>query len=356
MQPGEGNARRGPGSDADSPRSAGRVGGRRAANSNRPARYRGVLENPRRSASARAGTVAAVAVACGVAVVLALVWISVRTDSAVPQSATPEVDHDIVIQVQPGDSLEAVGERLAALGVLDLAQSLTAAARSRTAPVQVPGPGFYVVSPGQEPDEILAQLRDPASRVGFITVQAGRQLEDVTDPVTGSVRPGLLSDIARASCAPTGGGRRCLSVEELRQSAAQSDIAALGIPDWVRDPVETMAGDYRRLEGLIGVGQWNFDPTATPAQVLATLIGGSAARYDLNYLLSNAAREHGISPYQVLIVASLLQRDSTPERYRQSAVDLYDRIRGGRDDGRLPQAPVTVPGPEAIAAAEHPNG
>lgn len=34
---------------------------------------------------------------------------------------------------------------------------------------------------------------------------------------------------------------------------------------WARGPVAAMAGDHHRLEGLIGVGQWNFDPTATPA-------------------------------------------------------------------------------------------
>nr|MCW1958039.1 endolytic transglycosylase MltG [Mycobacterium sp.] len=304
----------------------------------------------------QASTVAAAAAVFVMAVVLALVWNGTRSRSPVPQSATPEVNHDVVVQVHPGDDMEAVGERLAELGVVDSAKLLSPAARLRTPPAQGPEPGFYVVSPSREPDDVLAQLLDPRSRVGFVAVQAGRQLDDATDLVSGSVRPGLFSDIARASCVPTGGGHRCLSAEELRQSAAQSDVAALGIPDWARGPVAAMAGDHHRLEGLIGVGQWNFDPTATPAQVLATLITGGAARYDLNSLLSNAAAEHGASPYQVLIVASLLQRDDQLDQYRQSAIDLYDRVRSDRDAWRLPPAPVTVPGGEALAAAEHPNG
>ena len=303
--------------------------------------------------------VGVVAVVSMVVAVLAVVWIGLGRPSPnapVAQVATPEVDHEVVVQVHPGDDLSAVGERLVALGVVDAAASFASAARAQTPPIEAVLPGFYVVSPGLAPADMVAELLDPRRRVGFITVEAGRQLDDVTDPATGVVRLGLLAEIAQATCVPTGGGQRCLTVEELRQSAAQSDVDMLGIPDWARDPVAAMAGHYRRLEGLIGVGQWNFDPTATPAQVLATLIAGSVARYDLNSLLSNAAAEHGVSPYQVLIVASLLQRDDPPGQYRRSAIELYDRLRSDQGAFRLPLAPVIVPGAEALAAAEHPNG
>lgn len=301
---------------------------------------------------------------CAVAVAVVAVAVSVAVgwngegrrspDAAgVAQSVALEADHDVVVQVYPGDGVSAVGERLTELGVVNSAQAFALAAQSRTPPVEAVEPGFYVVSRGRQPIDVVAQFLDPRSRVGSIVVEAGRQLDDVTDPATGAIRQGLLSDIARATCAPTGGGQRCLSVEELRQSAAQSDVQTLRIPDWAREPVTAMAGDYRRLEGLIGVGRWNFDPTATPAQVLSTLIAGSAVRYDQNSLLRTAAGELGLSAYQVLIVASLLQRDGQPGQYRLAAVEIYDRVRGGQDGWQLPPAPVTVPGAEAITVAEH---
>lgn len=215
-------------------------------------------------------------------------------------SVTADYDHDVVLQVRPGDTAADLGERLAAMGVVDTAQSFASAARSRTPPIESVEPGFYVVSPGGQPEAVVAQLTDPASRVGVITVEAGQQLDDVADPATGVVRPGLLSQIAQATCLPDGRIRRCLSAEELRLSAAQSDTTALGIPDWARDPVAAMTGDHRRVEGLIGIGRWNVDPTATPAQILSTLISGSAVRYDQNSLLRAAAREHGVSALSLI--------------------------------------------------------
>lgn len=295
---------------------------------------------------------------CAIGVATAIVWTQGQRPSpndTVPRSIPADSVHEVVINVRPGDSLAAVGEQLTTVGLVDSAELFVATARSRTPPVEVVEPGFYVVTPGRQPPEVVAQLTDPTSRVGLLTVQGGRQLDDMTDPATGSVTQGLLSEIAAATCVPTGGGRRCVSVEDLRQSAALSDPAALGIPGWAREPVSAMAGDHRRVEGLIGVGRWNFDPTATPAQILSTLITGTAARYDQNSVLQTAAREHRLTPYQVLIVASLLQRDSEPAGYRGAAVEMYDRLRGP-DGWDLPPAPVTVPSLEALAAAEHPNG
>lgn len=293
---------------------------------------------------------------CAIGVATAIVWAQGQRPHPkdILQSIPADSIHEVVINVRPGDSLAAVGEQLTTLGLVDSTQLFVAAAGSRTPPIEGIDPGFYVVAPGRGAPEVVAQLTDPASRVGFLTVQGGRQLDDAIDPATGSVTQGLLSEIAAATCVPTGGGRRCASVDDLRQSAALSDPAALGIPDWAREPVSAMAGDHRRVEGLIGVGRWNFDPTATPAQILSTLITGAAARYDQNAVLQAAAREHGVGPYEVLVVASLLQRDSEPAGYRQAAVEIYERRR--RDSRTLPPAPVTVPSLEALAAAEHPNG
>lgn len=360
MSPATPNERPRRGSRVQPPERLGQLGGHAADRvTTHPLTQMGDPSDAGPGAGRRLRLLSAVAGLCAIVGAAAVTWTSVgrpAPDGAAPQSVTADRDHDRVLEVRPGDSVPVVEERLAALGVVDAAQSFASAARSHTPPMDTVEPGFYVVSPGRQPAAVVEQLMDPASRVGVVTVQAGRQLDDVTDPATGSVTPGLLSEIAQATCVPTGGGRRCVSAEDLRQSAAQSDTAALGIPDWARDPVAAMAGDHHRLEGLIGVGRWNVDPTATPAQILSTLISGSAARYDQNSLLRFAAREHGLSEYQVLIVASLLERDGRPGQYRQTAVEIYERVRNGGDEGQLPPVPVTVPGSEALYAAEHPNG
>src|SRR5690606_22501363 len=124
-----------------------------------------------------------------------------------------------------------------------------------------------------------------------------------------------------------------------------------------------------------------------PHQTLSTLISASAALYAQNGLLEAAERAN-MSPYETLTVASLLQRESTPEvlataarvsdhrlavnqplpchSTRTRALDRQEVAATDEDRGQvtpwntymsegLPATPICSPSKSALLAAEQPE-
>ncbi len=198
---------------------------------------------------------------------------------------------------------------------------------------------------------------------------------------------GILTLIANASCVDLDGDRRCVSADDLKQIAGAAAPADLGVPQWATDAVDRMGADHRRLEGLIAPGTWNIDPSAQPQDILFTLISTSASQYEQSGLLT-AAESVDLSPYEILTVASLVQREATPEDFSKVARVIYNRLDERRtlefdstvnypldrvevattdaDRGQatpwntyvrpgLPATPICSPGNPALVAAENPE-
>jgi peptidoglycan lytic transglycosylase G len=217
-------------------------------------------------------------------------------------------------------------------------------------------------------------------------IPEGRQLDDVQDVKTNAVTDGIFSLISRATCVNLDGRRRCASVDDLRETASSADLGALSVPGWAIDPAKAMGKDHRRLEGLIPPGTWNIDPAASPIDILSTLVNAGTLRYAQQGLLDSASLL-GLSPYQVLTVASLVQREAKPHDFDKVARVIYNRLHEHRnlefdstvnypldrqevattDADRaqrtpwntyvtegLPATPICSPGEPALTAAAHP--
>jgi UPF0755 protein len=176
-------------------------------------------------------------------------------------------------------------------------------------------------------------------------------------------------------------------VDDLKKVAASAEPAALSVPNWAMSAVTALGNDHRRLEGLIAPGTWNIDPSAQPQDIMSTLIGASATQYEQGGLL-DTAKAMNMSPYQILTVGSLVQRESTPEDFGKVARVIYNRLAENRtlefdstvnypldrievattDADRaqntlwntyvrpgLPATPICSPGHPALAAAEQPE-
>jgi UPF0755 protein len=177
-----------------------------------------------------------------------------------------------------------------------------------------------------------------------------------------------------------------VSADDLKKVAGSAEPSTLSVPQWAINPVTALGGDHRRLEGLIAPGTWNIDPSAQPQDILSTLIGASATQYAAGGLL-DTAKTMNMSPYQILTVGSLVQRESTPEDFAKVARVIYNRLAENRtleldstvnyaldrievattdvDRGQntpwntyvrpgLPATPICSPGQPALAAAEQP--
>ena len=138
----------------------------------------------------------------------------------------------------------------------------------------------------------VARLADPHNRVGKLVIPEGRQLDDITDVKTNEVTDGIFTLISdghlRRSRRRPDVRRRRRSAQGGRRAATPvgADRAATG-----RSSRSTALGnDHRRLEGLIAPGTWNVDPSASPQEILATLIGASADQYTKRRAAGHRAR------------------------------------------------------------------
>jgi UPF0755 protein len=293
--------------------------------------------------------------------------------------------HDLLIQVNAGDSTTAIGETLHNHDVVKTVRSFVDAAHGNSA-ISAIQPGYYRVRTEIPASSAVQRLADPNNRAGRLVIPEGRQLDDTTDVKTNATTPGILSLISEASCVSLDGHKRCVTVADLRSAADVSTPAALAVPTWAVEPVTAMGNDHRRIEGLIAPGAFNVDPTAPPQTMLATLIGASTDSYVRSGLLDTATDMH-LSPYNVLVVASLVQREAKPQDFPKVARVIYNRLNEHRtlefdstvnypldrrevatSDGDraqptpwntyladgVPATPICSPSVDALQAAEHP--
>lgn len=293
---------------------------------------------------------------------------------------------DVIVEVHSGDSTTAIGETLQQQNVVSSSKAFVEAAASNSAIAAIQ-PGFYKLRTEIPASGAVQRLADPENRVGQMVIPEGRQLDDVADVKTEAVTQGIFSLIADASCVDLDGTRGCVAAADLQQAAGTADPGALAVPGWAMSGVTAMGSDHRRLEGLIAPGSWNVNPAGSAEEILASLIGASTAQYEANGLLA-AAETTQMSPYEILIVASLIQRESKPQDFSKVARVIFNRLAENRklefdstvnysldrtevattdgDRGRvtpwntyaslgLPKTPICSPGQPALAAAENPE-
>lgn len=291
---------------------------------------------------------------------------------------------DVVAEVREGDSTTQIGAMLTERGVVAGVEAFTEAAEQddRVRSVQ---PGYYVLRSRMSGASAVALLLEPGSRVGQLEIRGGTQLDDTRAP-DGAVVPGVLSLVSQATCATLDGAQRCVSVEELRGTMAETDPAELGVPGWALNDVRR-ADPVRRLEGLLVPGRYDVPPGAPAADVLRDLLSTSSIRLEASGLVAEA-QGIGSTPYEVLTIASLVEKEAiTPDMPRVARVivnrlgagqrleldsmvnyplDLQalrttaaDRARPGPYNSYavagLPPTPISAPGREAIAAALGPE-
>jgi len=300
---------------------------------------------------------------------------------------TGEGKSDIIVQVHPGDSGSVIAQTLKDNGVIANVDNFLSAAKGNAqfAAIQ---PGFYKLRTEISSSAAVAKLTEPGNRVGKLVIPEGRQLDDIEAVGSGKVTDGIFTLIADASCVELNGERKCLSAQDLKAAAGDGPLASLNVPEWAASGAGAMGNSHRRLEGLIAPGTWNINPSASPQQVLATLVSESNDRYLKGGLLETA-QALNLSPYQVLIVASLVQKEAQPADFAKVARVIYNRLNSDYDRlefdstvnyplarqevattdadrhaetpwntyamAGLPATPICSPGDEALAAAERPE-
>jgi len=182
----------------------------------------------------------------------------------------------VLVQVQPGDSAADIGATLRAKDVVKSVKAFTKAAAKepRSRGIQ---PGFYQLRSKMSGTAALALLLDPQSRVrGRVTVPEGLPLSKVVD------RLARFTELKRADVV-----------------AALENPAVLGLPSWARN----------RPEGFLFPATYDVEPgtgAVDALQLMTQKFGEVAAALDLEA----RAAELGLSPYQVMVIASLVEAET----------------------------------------------
>jgi UPF0755 protein len=229
---------------------------------------------------------------------------------------------DVVVRVADGDSTSAIAQTLVHDGVVSSVSAFTRAA-SGNAAISAIQPGYYELRTQIPGSDAVSRLLAPGSRVGNLVIPEGVQLDDVTGS-SGTVTDGILTRMQKASCVDLDGTRTCTSLDDLRSVATTGDLTALGVPTWATTEVAAATVPAKRLEGLIRPGSYDLEPGAPALQQLTQVVTASAASFEKLGLPRSTVG--GLTPYQVLVTASLVQREALPPDFAKVSRVVYNRL------------------------------
>lgn len=291
---------------------------------------------------------------------------------------------DVVIQVASGETTTDIAGTLLDYGVVASKGAFLSAAKGNAAIGSI-HPGYYKMRTEVSGADAVERLTAADSRVGAFVIPEGRQLADIVT-VDGHVTPGIVSLASEASCVNRDERLTCVAPEELQAALIESDPAALGVADWAVERVRAVPDPLRRYEGLIKAGSWDINPDWSATEILTHLFERSAADFNASGITAAKANT-GLSPYDTLIAASLIEREAQPEDFDKVARVIINRLGVNQqlqfdstvnyalpnqeiattDEDRarvtpwntyamygLPATPISAPGDAAIHAAEHP--
>ncbi|MFB9903005.1 endolytic transglycosylase MltG [Allokutzneria oryzae] len=234
-------------------------------------------------------------------------------------------ESDVVVKVEPG-TISQTGQSLLDAGVVASVRAYTAAAAENDAASAVQ-PGYYVLKTKMSGANAIAGLVRKNARVGEMEIRGGFQLDDVT-VASGKTNLGIISLIAKASCAELNGKNTCLTPEQVRTAMEKADLNDMGVPEWAQAEAARTTEPRRRFEGLLMPGKYDVKPGESPENVLRALLATSSGRLQAAGL-PKAAEKTGFSAYQLLVMASLVEKEAVKEDFGKIAQVTRNRLAQG---------------------------
>lgn len=229
---------------------------------------------------------------------------------------------DVVIQVANGATTAEIGAELVRADVVASSAAFVRAA-SGNSEIRAIQPGYYVAKLKSSGAAAVEQLSAADARVGQLEIRGGTQFDDVGLP-DGTVTPGIFSLLSQASCADLNGQSTCVPADQLQATLEAADPAALGVPEWARQDAAA-AEPKRKLEGLVMPGLYDVRPGASAEELLKTVVTASAVRLQAAGLPSSTDGT-GFRPYEVLVIASLVEREGIATDFGKVSRVVYNRL------------------------------
>lgn len=228
----------------------------------------------------------------------------------------------VMVRVDPGDSVDSLATELVDKGVVGSRRALMSQAEVTEPNLQA---GYYTLQERMSAQAALEHLSSEEYRRGVVDIPNGLTLDDVT-VVQGDTRKGIYTLISEQTCLDE---NSCFSPEELRAAVSETSNEDLGVPEWALQPVDARGDDPKRIEGLISPGVHLFDPTSEPKEIIRTLLTTSKGEYEKTGLISSAERV-GLTPYELLTAASLVEREAPEGDFDKVARVILNRLEIGQ--------------------------
>ncbi|MEU6724329.1 endolytic transglycosylase MltG [Nonomuraea wenchangensis] len=216
-------------------------------------------------------------------------WLS---DALVPDDYTGQGTGEVVIEIQDGQSASEVAQELERQGVVASARAFTNAIgnANKSGSLQ---PGTYKMRKKMSAAAAVDALTPSNKLLVRVPLKEGLRLSDT------------LATLAKETGKP---------VKEFQAAAKQADD--LELPSYARG----------KLEGYAFPATYEFQPTATPKQMLAQMVkrfNQTAERIDLE----GGAKALGRKPHEIMVIASIIQAEAgRAEDMPKIARVIYNRL------------------------------
>ena len=248
---------------------------------------------PSPNRNSRIRRIALVLLAVGLAFAVVFSVVLVRSLAPVP-AFSGGGSGTVIVVVSEGDTLSAVAQTLADAGVVEAPEGFITVAEldPRATGIQ---PGAYTLRLGMSPSAALDLMLDPTSRSGRMVIAEG-------------LRPDAVVALAARDAH--------VSVADLE--TVLDDPKDIPLPRWA----------HGRVEGLLFPASYDLIPGMTATELVSRMVdrfNQAAKQLDL----TRRAARLGYTPWEVLIVASLVQAEARPQDMGKVARVAYNRLESG---------------------------
>jgi UPF0755 protein len=252
-----------------------------------------------------------------------LLWLDDRLGRDDDEEATVVAGQPVELTVEPGQSVRSVGEDLEELGVIGRLRPFLAAAEDADLPSRLQ-PGAFELETGMEPDaavEVL--LAGPLNAgEGRFTVQEGLPVEVTLERLAAQFEAYDVEDFR--------------TILDERTEAGGNADGLLRLPEWAPEPAEAGEEVIEPYEGLLFPETYEVASDASALQVLQRMVD------QLEQVMQDASQAQGaaeLEPYQALIKASLIERETRVDDERRTVAGV---IENRLEEGMRLQIDATV--------------
>lgn len=199
----------------------------------------------------------------------------------------------VQVEVTSGETLAQIGNDLKAKGVVASVDSFTRAAAENPDSSGIQ-PGFYTLKLQMKSADAIKFLLDPTSRVvNKVVIPEGKRASWILDTLASK------TGIARTDF-----------------DAVLSNPGSLGLPDYAKGNVE----------GFLFPATYDFPPNANAELILKTMVDKYNSEIGLLDIAAKSAAL-GMTPYQIITIASLLQVEGHPRDFDKVSRVVYNRLK-----------------------------